>query len=401
MNIELSKPLLKTYTQDQMYYNSKKNQISDTSSNQSYESPDLSDRIETKASDFISYSNRNPPNILMENGTLNIMHHWDRLSQFFEFCLHDRFHVMLSMSWGSLILFIFLVYILLAIILAIIHFIITFGDAANCIGSDKFGNIEYFFFAVETMFSIGYGSPRSPCCLITNYFTSITVISGCILNSVTVGIFFTKFSESTSRKWSICFSKELCGIGFKSITPEEVLEVPNQSNLPPVTSYAFTKAAETTCENCPFIISFRLFNISQEPFFSPDLKIFILIHGDNGPYITEISSYKLDVPLEFMETPITVSIYSNQPDSPLKNFTINHLRNQGHLIELMILLRFSDNRTSKNLEVRKTWRLNNVFWGYKFSSIIKKQVYHGGTMYKVGISDLDNIEPVISGTPFL
>ncbi|OII72446.1 uncharacterized protein cubi_00441 [Cryptosporidium ubiquitum] len=400
MNIELSKPLLKTYTQDQLSCDNGRNQIrSNISSNQSNIS--LANSQQNEIRDLISHNSGYTQNMLMENGTLNIMHHWDRFSQFFEFCLHDRFHFMLAMSWGNFILFLFLIYILLAIILALIHFIITSGDAANCIGSDKFGKVEYFFFAVETMFSIGYGSPRSPSCLITNYFTPIMVISGSILNSVTVGIFFTKFSDSTSRKWSICFSKELCGIGFKSTPPEEVLATPTQLNLPPITSYTFTKAAETTCEDCPFIISFRLFNISQEPFFSPDLKVFIIIHTDNGPFITEITSYKLDVPLEFMETPITVSIHSNQPNSPLKNFTINHLRNQGHLIELMVLLRFFDNRTSKNLEVRKTWKLNNIFWGYKFSSIIKKQVNHDRTMYQVGISDVNNIEPVISGTPFL
>lgn len=397
MNIELSKPLLKTYTHNQLSCDNKRNQIrSDTGSNHSNDDSVNSQQNELR--DSISHNSRHSQNMLMENGTLNIMHHWDRFGQFFEFCLHDRFHVMLSMNWGNLILFLFLIYILLAVILALIHFIITFGNAADCIGSDKFGKVEYFFFAVETMFSIGYGSPRSPGCLITNYFTPIMVISGSILNSVTVGIFFTKFSESTSRKWAICFSKKLCGIEFKNLIPEEVLTIPNQFNPPSINSYAFTKAAETTCENCPFIISFRLFNISQEPFFSPDLKMFILIHSDNGPFITEITSYKLDVPLEFMETPITVSIYSNQPNSPLKNFTINHLKNQGHFIELMVLLRFFDNRTSKNLEVRKTWKLNNISWGYRFSSIIKKQVNHDGTMYQVGISDLDNIEPVICGT---
>lgn len=400
MEVELSDPLLDTYTREQISRNKSRNRVhDDTNSILCNGAPSNSQQAEAR--ETVINNNLRIPNMLMENGTLNIMHHWDRFSQFFEFCLHDRFHVMLSMNWGNLILFVFFIYIMFVIILAVIHFIITFGDAENCIGSEKFGNMEYLFFTVETMFSIGYGSPRSPSCLITNYFTPIMVISGAILNSVTLGIFFTKFSESTSRKWAICFSKELCGVGFRKIPPEELQpSTQSQQDLPPISAYTLTRAAETTCDDCPFILSFRLFNISQEPFFSPELKIFILIHTNNGPFITEISSFKLDVPLEFMETPITVSIYSNHPDSPINNFTIGHIRNQGHLIELIVLLRFFDNRTSKNLEVRKTWKLNNIFWGYKFSSIIKKQANNDKAIYQVDISDVDNIEPVISGTPF-
>lgn len=401
MEVELSNPLLNTRIKEQVSFDKGRNQVHSDASNttQGYGIPIRCQQTESR--DALLDNNLRPPNMLMENGTLNIMHHWDRFSQFFEFCLHDRFHVMLSMNWGNLMLFVFFIYIMFVVMLAIVHFIITLGDSENCIGSDKFGKMEYLFFTVETMFSIGYGSPRSPSCLVTNYFTPIMVISGAILNSVTVGIFFTKFSESTSRKWAICFSKELCGVGFRKMLPEEFRPSTQSQppDLPPISSYTLTRAAETTCDDCPFIISFRLFNISQEPFFSPELKIFILVHTNNGPFITEISSFKLDVPLEFMETPITVSIYSNHPDSPLSNFTIRHLRNQGHLIELMVLLRFFDNRTSKNLEVRKTWKLNNIFWGYKFSSIIKKQANNDKTIYQVDISDVDNIEPIISGTP--
>ncbi|KAJ1609438.1 transmembrane domain-containing protein [Cryptosporidium canis] len=399
MDIELTNPLLESFIQERVSCDEGRDRVQNDADNcqvngssDGYQPNEIRDSTRDR--------NSRPPNILMENGTLNIMHHWDRFSQFFEFCLHDRFHVMLSMNWVNLILFVFFIYIMFVIILACIHLIITLGDAAYCIGSDQFGKMEYFFFAVETMFSIGYGSPRSPSCLITNCFTPIMVICGTILNSVTIGIFFTKFSESTSRKWAICFSKELCGIGLRKIPSEEFKPVLSHPSCPSISSYALTRAAEATCDDCPFIISFRLLNISQEPFFSPDLKIFVLIHTSHGPFITEINSFKLDVPLEFMETPITVSIYSNHPDSPLNNFTIGHLRNQGHLIELMVLLRFFDNRTSKNLEVRKTWKLNNIFWGYKFSPIIKKQVNNDKTMYQVGISDVDNIEPVISGTPF-
>ncbi|KAF7458336.1 inward rectifier potassium channel protein [Cryptosporidium felis] len=383
MNVELSKPLLNINNQQKISNSVQQDEFC----NQTVNNNDL-----TQSPD--SSSSPDSPNILMENGTLNILHQWDKLSQFIAFCLHDRFHVMLSMNWGTLILFIFFSYILFAVTLAIIHFLITFGNTAKCIGSDTFGQMEYFFYAVETMFSIGYGSPRSPSCLITNYFTPIMVICGSILNSITVGIFFTKFSESTSRKWAICFSKELCGIGFE-IIPSEISDAIISCSNQKLTQI---RASEITSDHSPFIISFRLINVSQEAFFSPELKIFLIVHCNNGPLISEVESFNLDVPLEFMESPVTVSIFSNQPNSPLSDFTINDLKNQGQVIELMVLLRFFDSRTSKNLEVRKTWKLNNISWGYKFSPIIRKPRHKDGTMYQVEISDVDNIEPVIPGT---
>ncbi|KAH8740161.1 hypothetical protein FG386_001822 [Cryptosporidium ryanae] len=328
-------------------------------------------------------------NLVMENGALNILHQWDKFSQFIIFCIHDRFHVMLSMNWVSLILLVFFVYIVIAIILAFILFILTSGEASECIGTDRFGKIEYFFFAIETMFSIGYGSPRSPTCLMSNCFTPIMVITCSILNSITVGIFFTKFSDSNSRKWAICFSKELCGIGF-----QDNLDYNNCKKNGNIRINGITN------NNCPFVISFRLINITQEAFFSPKLKLFIILHSDTGLSIAEIKSFRIDVPLEFMETPVTITIYSNDIESPFNGLKLSDIRNQGQLFELMALLRFFDNRTSKNIEIRKTWKLSNVYWGYKFAPIIRKPINPDGTMYQVGISDLNNIEPVISDTAF-
>ncbi|KAH7650029.1 hypothetical protein FG379_003109 [Cryptosporidium bovis] len=335
----------------------------------------------------MSNRNNDTSSLVMENGTLNILHQWDKFSQFVVFCIHDRFHVMLSMNWVSLILLVFFIYIIIATILAFVLFILTNGKASECIGSDKFGKIEYFFFAIETMFSIGYGSPRSPTCLVSNCFTPIMVITCSILNSITVGIFFTKFSDSNSRKWAICFSKELCGLGFQDNLEHNYGK--KNSNI---------RINEITNDNCPFVISFRLINVTQEAFFSPELKLFIIFHHEAGLSIAEIKSFKLDVPLEFMETPVTVYIYSNDIDSPFNRFTLSDIRNQGHLFELMVLLRFFDNRTSKNIEIRKTWKLSNTYWGYKFAPIIRKPISPDGTMYQVGISDLNNIEPVLSET---
>ncbi|KAL7066857.1 hypothetical protein ACR3K2_26900 [Cryptosporidium serpentis] len=355
--------------------------------------------INVTSKDSISYSINieNSPKLVLENGDLNILHQWDWVSQFLLFCFHDRFHVMLAMSWYSLIVLICCMHLLLAIMFACCLYVITLGDALNCVGSNKLGALEYFFFAIETMFSVGYGSPRSPTCIVTDYFVAVMAISSSILNSLTVGIFFAKFSDATSRRWSICFSKELCGIGFEKL-PQELLYHTN-TNITNTLDYSTPiRVSAGIDDSCPFTLSFRLINISHESFTSPKLKVFLLVHSSQGLSIAEVTKYKLDVPLEFMEMPITVTMVSNDPTSPLKDLTLGEIRNKGHLLELMVLLHFVDNRTSKSIEVRKSWKLSNITWGYRFAPIVRRPLTQDGVMYEVGVSDVDNVEPALSGT---
>jgi len=59
-----------------------------------------------------------------------------------------------------------------------------------------------------------------------------------------------------------------------------------------------------------------------------------------------------------------------------------------------VLLTFIDNRTSKAVEIRKSWRLDQVIWGSSFRNIIRRMGENSCGAYEVDADSLDDVEPI-------
>ncbi|PHJ24483.1 inward rectifier potassium channel protein [Cystoisospora suis] len=521
---------------------------------------------------------------VQKSGSYNIQHRWTYTHSYLDFLLNDRFHVILSMRWSHLVLLVFAVVLLWAAFLAGLLAVLTRGDVVGCLGynSDINNGVwDYYFFIIETLFAIGYGSPRAPTCRTSSLFVTPTVISGILLNSLILGVVFQKFSAASKRKWALAFSS--CLVGNISAPPQftsynggvpssmssaaPVVDTQNpacseeRSGLFPavslpvhehcrdrrvnrsVPSIASCSAApsgaqqrsrpssegtpddgrqETTtspsqqgvrdgngtcaaqetavsagkaetneiksrnsrprrskddlhlehrgrttasgaiagdsplslgeemlrgqlgepllksspkCEEgegadegraspsnrptenpreengdflqrsrssesqsvvplqapslpsfgmaredtpwCHYCLSFRLINVTHHSFFNPRLCLYLLRHSESGLTIRQFPTYHTDTPLEFLEMPVTVTVDSWTGDSPLRDVTPKELQEEGSAYEILSLLSFTDNHTSRPVEIRKSWSLRAIRWGEVFTSVVRPVA--GGT----------------------
>lgn len=81
----------------------------------------------------------------------------------------------------------------------------------SCLGPTSTSVLDFYFFVVETMFSIGYGSPRFPGCPIVSWSVTPIVLVGTLLHALAVGAVFAKFASGSRRRFLLRFSDQLCG----------------------------------------------------------------------------------------------------------------------------------------------------------------------------------------------
>lgn len=345
------------------------------------------------------------------DGRYNIEHNWSFMDSLTDLYLRDRFHALLNMNSVHLIILIFVIFISWMSFLSLGLWAVTRGDL-RCIGSEQYNVFDYYFFVVETMFTIGFGSPRFPNCRASDWYVTIICVTGAILQALIYGIVFAKFAGSNSRRWAIGFSNHLCGthnLGLKittDVTDRSAIHetqddhdgtinltigTPRQDdkreNSVPKPSNSNAKA-----EDLYWAVSFRVLNLTSQSFFYPKMSIYLLGHGQNGLSITQFPSFFTDVPLEFMELPTIVTVDNSCPDSPLHAVPLRDLSSVARAFEILVLLSFIDNRTGKTIEIRKSWSLDKVLWGTEFANIVSKGSPDFTGPYEVEVNCMNEFE---------
>ncbi|KAL8447560.1 hypothetical protein Emed_004348 [Eimeria media] len=376
------------------------------------------------------------------DGGLNLEHRFWRSGGYVEFFINDRFHAILSLRWLPLVALVFVTVVILAALLALILFLATGAKAQECLGNSD-SRWDYFFFVVETMFAIGYGSPRYPSCRMSSFMVTPIVVTGVLVNSLILGLVFQKFSSAARRKWALAFTHKLVvttgdhhagswrqaygnglameenssssvphtsvdstlshpAVGSKRPLHEPLLQaIPEGSGSPQSgeETHASPRSLEFDSEEVQedmrshlymaqpsnesvmlrgyewagrqempiqaksdrtgnLQISFRVLNITETSFFNPKLALYLLVshmqfnvHRSRGLLIRQFSMFHTDTPLEFMALPITVTVDQRDVGSPLRDVTEAQLRSHGDRYELLALLSFTDNRTSRTVEL--------------------------------------------------
>eukprot|EP01054_Gregarina_sp_Poly1_P007977 Gregarina_sp_Poly_1__7976@NODE_4568_length_554_cov_213_096509_g3081_i0_p1_GENE_NODE_4568_length_554_cov_213_096509_g3081_i0NODE_4568_length_554_cov_213_096509_g3081_i0_p1_ORF_typecomplete_len100_score12_93IRK_C/PF17655_1/8e16_NODE_4568_length_554_cov_213_096509_g3081_i079378 len=87
--------------------------------------------------------------------------------------------------------------------------------------------------------------------------------------------------------------------------------------------------------------------------------------------------------------PITVTIDSRDTESPLNSISLPELVRSGGQYELVVLLTFVDNQSSRTIELRKSWRLDCIMWGHGFKNIVRRDEKGRPGAYDVDIEALD------------
>jgi inward rectifier potassium channel len=145
----------------------------------------------------------------------------------------DLYHLFLNISWLRLIALISLFYIAANVLFAL--FYLAGGD---CIKNARPGSFfDTFFFSVQTMATIGYGT-MYPGTLYANVIVTIEVLVGLLGFAMATGLMFAKFSRPTAR---VLFSRVAVVAPFNGISTlmfraanerrNQILEAQMQVNL--------------------------------------------------------------------------------------------------------------------------------------------------------------------------
>ncbi len=113
--------------------------------------------------------------------------------------LRDSYHLVLTLSWPRFFCILVLVYIFLNLIFATLYWLLP-GSVVN---AREGVFLDYFFFSVETLATVGYGV-MSPASLTGHIVATVEILTGMVGIAVITGLVFARFSKPTAR---IMFSK--------------------------------------------------------------------------------------------------------------------------------------------------------------------------------------------------
>ncbi len=133
------------------------------------------------------------------------------------FSPHDAFHLIMSLTWAQFFAGAVTVYLIANLVFACVYFL---GDHAI---NNARGFSDHFFFSVETMATVGYGS-MSPGSFYGHCVATVEIITGMLSMAIITSLVFARFSKPTAR---ILFSRVAVIAPYNGV-PTLMLRVANQ-----------------------------------------------------------------------------------------------------------------------------------------------------------------------------
>ena len=110
----------------------------------------------------------------------------------------DLYHYLIDKSWLRLLGLLAAWYVVANVVFAGLYML--GGDAVNGAAPGRF--IDHFFFSVQTLATIGYGT-MSPKTMYAHWLVTIEAFTGTLFVAMVTGLVFSKFSRPTARvMWS-------------------------------------------------------------------------------------------------------------------------------------------------------------------------------------------------------
>lgn len=365
--------------------------------------------------------------IVTEQGDYNIHRMVPRFVKYYLNWTRDTFPSIVRLSWGSLMLLFVSVKLITIAVFAAIMRSMDGLHGEECV-TNASSYMDFFYFVVHTIFTIGYGS-MSPVCHWSNLMVTIISFFGMFQTATFTGIFFAKFSMDPRRNFACAFTTKL--VGIPPAAPEEISGGDDMVRL-----------------------NFRFVNVFHRRYFKVSCRLYLIEHRMNAvteqwlpPIVEELKYFDTSAPMEFMSLPIEVCLYIpfnrlvRQQPSPLASPMISPQRledkqkRHGHSsqwirhysrdfknyrsesdsptprlhstmrdvdvpvnseFEVMCMLVFTDATTGCEIAVRKSWALADSIWlsqseaGVKWKNIIYRD--EKSDKYLVDVTGLDFID---------
>ena len=371
--------------------------------------------------------------IVTEQGEYNVHRMVPRFVKYYLNWTRDTFPSVVRLSWVSLMTLFITVKLVTISFFALIMKSIDGAHESECVTNAR-SYSDFFYFVVQTIFTIGYGE-MSPVCHWSNLMVTIISFFGMFQTATFTGIFFAKFSMDPRRNFACAFSTKLVGV-------------------PP-------SAAEGPDSDEAVRFNFRFVNVFHRRYFKVSTKLYLIEHRINtvsdqwlAPLVEELNYFDTSAPLEFMSLPIEVCCYvpfsrllhlqsrvgspivsgldspsmtsdaspnqhrhrhdwvryfSNQYRHKQRTLDFSHpptprAHSTQHMsevpinseFEIMCMLVFTDATTSSEIAVRKSWPLAETVWLSQAESAVQwKNIVHRdekSDKYLVDVTGLDFIE---------
>ncbi|OKH41623.1 ATP-sensitive inward rectifier potassium channel 10 [Calothrix sp. HK-06] len=242
--------------------------------------------------------------------------------------LGDPYHLIITVSWPGFAAIVGIGYFILNSIFALLYLV---GE--NNLSHARPGSFtDAFFFSVQTLATIGYGS-ISPQTTYANIIVAIEALTALLAAAIITGLSFARFTKPTAR---ILFSK--------------VAVIAPHNNLP--------------------TLMFRMSNKRLNEILDAQLKVFLLQDSltSEGRYIYQIQELKLLQERTPTLTLTWTAMHAIDKDSPLYGATWESLANSH--TQIVASLSGVDNTVSYLINTQHAYGANQIMFDHYFRDII-------------------------------
>ena len=237
-----------------------------------------------RARDIQMFLHGGESTLVTEEGDYNIHRLVPTYVKYYLNWTRDTFPSIVRLGWIPLMTVFILIKLFTIFFFALI--IDMFDKDRECVANAS-THSDYFYFVVQTIFTIGYGN-MFPTCHFTNLMVTVISFLGMFQMATFTGILFAKFSMDPRRNYACAFSTKLVGI-------------------PPSTTDAHDETVR---------FNFRFVNVFHRRYFNVSCRLFLIEHRLNPvtekwliPHVEELSYFDTSAPLDFMSLPIEVCAY--------------------------------------------------------------------------------------------
>ena len=240
----------------------------------------------------------------------------------------DTYHYLINLSWGLFFIYAISAFVVINLMFALAYLSIGV-ETINANKGTFFNNLaEAFFFSVQTLTSLGYGS-LSPNTLLSGFISSVEAFLGLAMFAFLTGLIYGRFSKP---KASIRFSKHIVYRDFK-----------------------LTKA-----------LMFRVVNNRASVMIKPKVTVTLSLTSldDTNNFKRNFYNLKLErSDITYLPTTWTI-VHEIGSDSPLVKFSKEELIKQNG--ELLVMMSYYDESFNQDVHQMYSYELNEILLNHQF-----------------------------------
>ncbi|MFE4105659.1 ion channel [Almyronema epifaneia] len=262
----------------------------------------------------------------------------------------DLYHLLLTIPWTGFIGLLSLIYLLINALFAIAY--LAGGD---CIANSDGSFMQAFFFSVQTMASIGYGSMH-PVTTYANLLVVVEAFVGLLFIAMATGLIFTRFALPTAR---ILFS-HYAVISLHNGVPTLMFRTANK----------------------------RRNRILEAQLWVTLVRDEITLEGEHLRRFHDLHLIRSHTPLFALTW---TAMHPIDPSSPLYGETPESLAAAN--AEIVVALTGLDETVSQTIHARHSFVSEEILWGYRLADIL---LWTDDGRRAIDYTSFDRVVPVSS-----